>query len=92
MLTVADGNDYVIVTADGTVAAGGEMRVSGNLHPADTFFDLGGDSMLLLELRTRLAERGFRLELQEAFESPTASGMAAILRPSDVEGATPGFG
>lgn len=62
------------------------------VDPADTFFDLGGDSMLLLELRTRLAERGFRLELQEAFESPTASGMAAILRPSDVEGATPGFG
>jgi acyl carrier protein len=46
----------------------------------DDLFALGGHSMLLVVLRTRIAERlGTELEIAEFFRTPTAAGLAALV-------------
>src|SRR5262249_50056460 len=51
----------------------------------DNFFDLGGQSLLLLRLQARLAERfGRRLALPELFHHPTVAALAAHLAAARV--------
>lgn len=48
----------------------------------DSFFDLGGHSMLALQVMTRLEkETGRRLPLATLFEYPTIEALASLLRP-----------
>ena len=51
------------------------------------FFDMGGNSMTLLELRGHL-EREFdtAVTIAELFQYPTISGMASLFRPTDTTG------
>ncbi len=52
----------------------------------DNFFDLGGHSLLIVQLRRRLAERcGVELSIAEVFQYPTVGAMAAHLRGGDGE-------
>lgn len=45
----------------------------------DTFFDLGGTSLLVFTLRTRLAERlGIEVDPRTVFEQPTVRALAAV--------------
>ena len=55
------------------------LRVEGaGIH--DSFFDLGGHSLLVTQLISRLRE-AFRVELAFAqfFEAPTIAGVAAVI-------------
>jgi amino acid adenylation domain-containing protein len=45
----------------------------------DNFFDLGGQSLLLLRVRRRLAEAGCELAAEELFRHPTVAALAAHL-------------
>ncbi|MFU8874623.1 AMP-binding protein [Micromonospora sp. SL4-19] len=47
---------------------------------ADSFFDVGGQSLLLGQVQQRLAERfGVRLPMLRLFDHPTVAGQAALL-------------
>ncbi|QJE01529.1 amino acid adenylation domain-containing protein [Massilia forsythiae] len=43
------------------------------------FFEAGGNSITLIELRYRLQEAGFEFSLKELMEQPTVRGLAALL-------------
>ncbi|HWM91033.1 MAG TPA: amino acid adenylation domain-containing protein [Thermoanaerobaculia bacterium] len=49
---------------------------SVGLH--DDFFQIGGDSILAIQVVARAAEAGLYVEPRQLFESPTVAGMAAV--------------
>ncbi len=54
----------------------------------DNFFDLGGHSLLLVKLQSRLRQRfGCELSIVELFERPTVAAMAQALRAGRAAGA-----
>jgi amino acid adenylation domain-containing protein len=57
----------------------------------DSFFDLGGQSLLLLRVRRRLAELGHEVAAEELFQQPTVATLAAHLvrRDAAAAGAPP---
>ncbi|MGW1374181.1 amino acid adenylation domain-containing protein [Streptomyces sp. NPDC002446] len=57
----------------------------------DNFFDLGGHSLLMAELRTQLTrETEHQVSMVELFQHPTVASLAAFLtRPEGSSGATP---
>lgn len=60
------------------------------LQAEDRFFDLGGHSLLVLELLRRWRERfGFDLPLARFLRDPTIAGMARLLTADISEGETP---
>ncbi|MFB6888770.1 amino acid adenylation domain-containing protein [Kitasatospora sp. NPDC056327] len=58
----------------------------------DNFFDLGGHSLLMAELRSQLAaDTGHRVSMVELFQHPTVASLAAYLSRTDGEpAAAPG--
>jgi non-ribosomal peptide synthase protein (TIGR01720 family) len=51
-----------------------------SLDANENFFELGGDSIKAIQIVTRLAEAGIRLEVADLFESPTVAQLASRLR------------
>jgi len=51
----------------------------------DSFFSLGGDSMLSIRIRTAIEKQGFTFEIRDIFSSPTIQQLALQLRPFDSE-------
>lgn len=49
----------------------------------DNFFDLGGDSILGLQMTARANQAGLRLNLTQIAERPTIAGLAATCRPAE---------
>ncbi|MEE1825256.1 amino acid adenylation domain-containing protein [Streptomyces sp. BE20] len=57
----------------------------------DNFFDLGGHSLLMAELRSLLAsDAGHRVSMVELFQHPTVASLAAYLSRPEGPAATPG--
>ncbi|MFF1902983.1 amino acid adenylation domain-containing protein [Kitasatospora sp. NPDC058218] len=57
----------------------------------DNFFDLGGHSLLMAELRSLLAaDTGHRVSMVELFQHPTVASLAAHLSRPDGPSTTPG--
>ncbi|MEN3161413.1 amino acid adenylation domain-containing protein [Tistrella mobilis] len=82
--------DPVAATGDGTVdrlaAIWAVLLGHRTFGPADNFFDVGGHSLLLVDLRARIAEGlGVTLAMTDFFAAPT---LADLARRID-EGATP---
>ena len=51
------------------------------IRPDLSFFDLGGHSLLVLQMTARLRESfGVEITVRSVFESPTASGVAETVR------------
>ena len=46
----------------------------------DDFFELGGDSIRLLQLTAELGRQGFAIDIAEAYRSPSVAALAASLR------------
>ncbi|MES2316840.1 MAG: amino acid adenylation domain-containing protein [Pseudomonadota bacterium] len=51
------------------------------------FFDIGGNSITLIELKYRLQEEGFEFSLKELMENPTVAALAALLGEADRQAA-----
>ncbi len=49
----------------------------------DGFFDLGGDSVLGLQVVAQLAEHGYRVTPRQIFEHPTIAELAAVAKPAE---------
>ncbi|MBW4718329.1 condensation domain-containing protein [Saccharothrix obliqua] len=56
--------------------------------PDDTFFDVGGTSVLAVKLTNRLRAAGFTATVRDVFTHPTLAGLAALPR-ADRTGAAP---
>ena len=70
-------------------AAGDPDAAAPPEHPpvgvADSFFDLGGDSVAAIQLVARARGHGLVLQLKDVFAAPTVAGLAALARrESDV--------
>ncbi|HEU0076011.1 MAG TPA: condensation domain-containing protein, partial [Longimicrobiaceae bacterium] len=53
----------------------------------DGFFELGGDSILSLQVVARARRRGLRLTPRQLFERPTVARLAAVVERADAEAA-----
>ncbi|QVI24247.1 amino acid adenylation domain-containing protein [Nocardia tengchongensis] len=53
-----------------------EVLGRGSVALTDNFYDLGGDSILLVRIRARAAARGLRFSARELAESPTIAELA----------------
>ena len=53
----------------------------------DDFFALGGDSILAIQVASRAAQRGLKLELRDLFAHPTLEAMASVATPIKHEAA-----
>ncbi|MFF9473365.1 amino acid adenylation domain-containing protein [Streptomyces roseolus] len=51
----------------------------------DSFFTLGGDSIVSIQLVGRARRAGLRLTVRDVFEHPTAAGLATAARPAGPE-------
>ncbi|BCX68943.1 non-ribosomal peptide synthetase [Pseudomonas izuensis] len=75
----------------------GEALTGGReVGTSDSFFALGGDSILGLKLISRLREQGYSLTPKDLFRSPTPAALAQVVNPlltqaeqGDVTGAMP---
>jgi phthiocerol/phenolphthiocerol synthesis type-I polyketide synthase E len=51
----------------------------------DSFFELGGDSVLALQLAARLRQVGFELSPRQLFNNPTVARLGALLGPASAD-------
>jgi amino acid adenylation domain-containing protein len=47
----------------------------------DSFFELGGNSLLLVDVIERLRLQGWRVEARSLFDEPTVAGLGAVMEP-----------
>ena len=47
----------------------------------DSFFELGGNSLLLVDVIERLRLQGWRIEARSIFDEPTVAGLGAVMEP-----------
>ncbi|MEX3526072.1 MAG: amino acid adenylation domain-containing protein [Burkholderia sp.] len=55
----------------------------------DDFFELGGDSILALQIVARARQAGYRLTARQIFEQPTVAELAAVAEPLNRAAANP---
>jgi non-ribosomal peptide synthase protein (TIGR01720 family) len=68
----SDPAEHALVQAWGDVLGIGEIGVD------DSFFELGGDSVLGLQIVARLSRAGFKITPAQIFEHPTIAALAAV--------------
>jgi acyl carrier protein len=57
-----------------------EVLAVSDVDPDDDFFDLGGNSLVAVQLIVRVREAvGVRMPMRALFEGPTVAGMAALV-------------
>ncbi|MET7245173.1 amino acid adenylation domain-containing protein [Methylobacterium sp. EM32] len=59
----------------------GEVMERRDIGVQDDFFGLGGDSIRAIQIVSRLRQEGWRSEIRDVFQNPTAEQFAAVLRP-----------
>lgn len=75
------GSEYAAPTTpaeQALVAAWGEVLGIGEIGVQDSFFELGGDSVLGLQIVARVARSGFKITPAQIFEHPTIAALAAV--------------
>src|SRR5262249_47033497 len=65
------------------------LGVDGPAGADDGFFDLGGDSIVAIQLVARARREGLALTAREVFRHRTPGALAAGARPASEEGAEP---
>jgi acyl carrier protein len=86
---VPDGDDHVAprtpLEEELTVILCGLLKTD-RIGVLDSFFELGGFSLLATQLATRIRERfGIELSLREIFEAPTVDGLAQLIVRRELE-------
>jgi acyl carrier protein len=68
----------------------GEMLEIGDMALDDNFFDVGGNSLLALELMTQLEERsGVKISLLDVIRAPSPDQLAVIIADRSHNGSGP---
>ena len=57
-----------------------EILKINNIDIEDNFFEMGGDSILCIQLAAKLREAGIKLDVRQIFKSPTISGLLKIIK------------
>ncbi|MEV0401886.1 amino acid adenylation domain-containing protein [Actinoallomurus sp. NPDC050550] len=65
------------------------LGLDGPAGADDGFFDLGGDSIVAIQLVARARREGLALTAREVFRHRTPGALAAVARPASEEGAEP---
>jgi acyl carrier protein len=86
--TSIDATPAPLSLDEGTIAAiWREVLQRDEVGPRDNFFDLGGDSLRLIEVHARLRkELGVKVPITELFEYPTIQAIAQRLRTAESPG------
>jgi amino acid adenylation domain-containing protein len=82
---LADGTGFVAPTTEAEAILAevwAEVLRLDRVGIDDDFFQLGGDSIRGIIVRSRAEERGLTFSVQELFERPTLRGLAQIVRPA----------
>ncbi|GAA3945055.1 non-ribosomal peptide synthetase [Actinoplanes auranticolor] len=58
-----------------------EVLGTGRVHPTDSFFALGGDSILVLKLTSQARAAGLEISPVDVFQQPTPAQLAIVARP-----------
>lgn len=61
-----------------------------DVEPGDDFFEIGGDSLLVVDYMTEARRHGLEFQARDVYEHPTAAGLAAALDAGQASG--PGAG
>ncbi|GIF45978.1 thioesterase domain-containing protein [Asanoa ferruginea] len=56
-----------------------EALLEAEVQPDDDFFDLGGDSLLVVELVTRARQAGLQIKVGDVFDNPVLRDLAAAV-------------
>ncbi len=86
-------SDYVEPTTPAEhalVSAWGQVLGIGRIGVHDSFFELGGDSVLGLQIVALVARAGFRITPAQIFEQPTIAGLASVAEARDAHAADQG--
>nr|QPI18727.1 nonribosomal peptide synthetase [Chromobacterium vaccinii]UTQ11565.1 NRPS [Chromobacterium vaccinii] len=67
----------------------GEVLGLPQVGADDSFFDLGGDSIISIQLVSRARKAGWRLTPRDVFQQPTVAALAQAITPLDDEPAAP---
>nr|QPI18728.1 nonribosomal peptide synthetase [Chromobacterium vaccinii]UTQ11566.1 NRPS [Chromobacterium vaccinii] len=67
----------------------GEVLGLPQVGADDSFFDLGGDSIISIQLVSRARKAGWRLTPRDVFQQPTVAALAQAITPLDAAAAPP---
>jgi yersiniabactin nonribosomal peptide synthetase len=65
-----------------------ELLKTDGFSVEDNFFQLGGDSIIAIQLISRAREKGFELNIKQLYLSPTIAQLASSLKVEDVTAST----
>jgi non-ribosomal peptide synthase protein (TIGR01720 family) len=61
----------------------GEILGQDKVGIHDNFFHIGGDSIISIQLVSRLRKAGFSLQVKSVFKAPTVAGLAQLIQQQD---------
>lgn len=56
-----------------------------DIGTGDDFFSLGGDSIRAIQIVSRLRQAGWKAEIRDVFQNPTAAALARVVKPLRVQ-------
>ena len=77
MMTTVEVPDQELESTLRSILAG---LLGTDVEPGDDFFEIGGDSLLVVDYMTEARRLGLQFQARDVYEQPTPAGLAALLR------------